>query len=494
MAYVINLTNGQQLTTVEDGTIDQSTTIKLVGKNYAGYGEIQNENFVHLMESFSSGNSPANPLSGQIWFDSSVKKLKFYDGTKFRTTGGAEVATTQPVGLTTGDFWWDSGNNQLYAQNEDGGFVLIGPQSIGETVSAMVTAQVRDTSQNNRTIIKGTVDDGVVFIVSNAEFTIDQTDPANVITGYDVIRQGVTLRNTTSGTNGVTASAHRFHGTATNAEALGGVLAANFVQNTPGQESSFGDIVRFSDAGFTVGAANDLKVYIDTAGAGNEGIIENTVGQKIRFKVKSSGFVTTEPFHISSDGLMPTATTTYDIGSSSIKFRNIYATSFNGLATNATNLQVGSNYRTGDVNPTNNTVAVRDSSGNLSANVFNGISTSARYADLAEVYTTDQDYPTGTAMCVGGEAETTAAKTSSHCIGVISAEPAYLMNSDCDGQAIGLKGRVPVRVKGVVAKGDPVYAWEDGVCSTIASTGLVGIALEASDDESEKLIECVLKV
>jgi len=494
MAYVINLTNGQQLTTVEDGTIDQSTTIKLVGKNYAGYGEIQNENFVHLMESFSSGNSPANPLSGQIWFDSSVKKLKFYDGTKFRTTGGAEVDTTQPVGLTTGDFWWDSGNNQLYAQNEDGGFVLIGPQSIGETVSAMVTAQVRDTSQNNRTIIKGTVDDGVVFIVSNAEFTIDQTDPANVITGYDVIRQGVTLRNTTSGTNGVTASAHRFHGTATNAEALGGVLAANFVQNTPGQESSFGDIVRFSDAGFTVGAANDLKVYIDTAGAGNEGIIENTVGQKIRFKVKSSGFVTTEPFHISSEGLMPTATTTYDIGSSSIKFRNIYATSFNGLATNATNLQVGSNYRTGDVNPTNNTVAVRDSSGNLSANVFNGISTSARYADLAEVYTTDQDYPTGTAMCVGGEAETTAAKTSSHCIGVISAEPAYLMNSDCDGQAIGLKGRVPVRVKGVVAKGDPVYAWEDGVCSTIASTGLVGIALEASDDESEKLIECVLKV
>ena len=494
MAYVINLTNGQQLTTVEDGTIDQSTTIKLVGKNYAGYGEIQNENFVHLMESFSSGNSPANPLSGQIWFDSSVKKLKFYDGTKFRTTGGAEVATTQPVGLTTGDFWWDSGNNQLYAQNEDGGFVLIGPQSIGETVSAMVTAQVRDTSQNNRTIIKGTVDDGVVFIVSNAEFTIDQTDPANVITGYDVIRQGVTLRNTTSGTNGVTSSAHRFHGTATNAEALGGVLAANFVQNTPGQESSFGDIVRFSDAGFTVGAANDLKVYIDTAGAGNEGIIENTVGQKIRFKVKSSGFVTTEPFHVSSDGLMPTATTTYDIGSSSIKFRNIYATSFNGLATNATNLQVGSNYRTGDVNPTNNTVAVRDSSGNLSANVFNGISTSARYADLAEVYTTDQDYPTGTAMCVGGEAETTAAKTSSHCIGVISAEPAYLMNSDCDGQAIGLKGRVPVRVKGVVAKGDPVYAWEDGVCSTIASTGLVGIALEASDDESEKLIECVLKV
>jgi hypothetical protein len=68
------------------------------------------------------------------------------------------------------------------------------------------------------------------------------------------------------------------------------------------------------------------------------------------------------------------------------------------------------------------------------------------------------------------------------------------MNSEAEGQAIGLKGRVPVRVKGIVAKGDPIYAWEDGVCSTIAATSLVGIALEASDDESEKLIECVLKV
>ena len=154
MAYVINLTNGSQLATVEDGTIDQSTSLKLVGKNYAGYGEIQNENFVHLLENFSSANQPASPLTGQIWFDSSGSKLKFYDGTKFRSTGGAEVSGTQPVGLTTGDFWWDSGNNQLYAQNAAGGFVLIGPQSIGATVSAMVTGQVRDSSQNNRTIIK----------------------------------------------------------------------------------------------------------------------------------------------------------------------------------------------------------------------------------------------------------------------------------------------------------------------------------------------------
>ena len=493
MAYVINLTNGGSLVTVEDGTIDQSTSLKLVGKNYAGYGEIQNENFIHLLENFSSANQPAGPLSGQIWFDNSLKKLKFYDGTKFRTTGGAEISTTQPVGLTTGDFWWDTSNNQLYAQNSDGGFVLIGPQSIGETVSAMVTAQVRDSNQVNRTIIKGTVDDGVVFIVSNAEFTIDTTDASNAITGFDIVRQGLTLRNTTSAASGVTSSAHRFHGTATNAEKLGGVAAADYAL---AGAANFSSVVRFADAGFTVGAANDLAVFIDETGSGNEGVIDNTVGQKIRFKVKSSGGVTTEPFHIQSGGLIPTTTATYDIGDSNYKWRNMYATSFNGLATQAIALQVGSNYRTGDVNPTNNTVAVRDSSGNISANVFNGVSTSARYADLAEKYTTAEEQPVGTAMevCTHGEHEAGPAKASSMCIGVISAEPAYLMNSEAEGQAIGLKGRVPVRVKGIVKKGEAVYAWEDGVSSTVQTTALVGIALEASDDESEKLIECVLKV
>ena len=68
------------------------------------------------------------------------------------------------------------------------------------------------------------------------------------------------------------------------------------------------------------------------------------------------------------------------------------------------------------------------------------------------------------------------------------------MNSAAEGQAIGLKGRVPVRVKGPVSKGQSVYAWEDGICTTIASTAFVGVALESSNDEGEKLVECVLKV
>ena len=81
MAYTINKFDGTLLSSVDDGTIDQSTSLRFVGKNYAGYGEIQNENFLHLLESFASSNSPARPISGQLWFDAGTNKLKFYDGT-----------------------------------------------------------------------------------------------------------------------------------------------------------------------------------------------------------------------------------------------------------------------------------------------------------------------------------------------------------------------------------------------------------------------------
>ena len=280
MAYIINKTNGTQIAVVEDGTIDQTTDLKLVGKNYAGYGEIQNENFVHLLENFASANQPAKAIAGQMWFDSGSSKLKFYDGTKFRTTGGAEVSTTQPSGLTTGDFWWDSGNSQLYA-NTGSGFVLIGPQSQGSSVTQMLTAIVRDNAQVNRTVMKGIINDETVFIVSAVEFTIDSTDSNNAITGFDVVRAGLTLKNTTNATNGVTSTAHRYWGTASNADRLGGNPASEYVRSVAGQPSVFNEIARFSDAGFTVGASNDLVVKIEMITRSPK----NDVGTIIKFKV-----------------------------------------------------------------------------------------------------------------------------------------------------------------------------------------------------------------
>tara|TARA_B100001287_G_scaffold170820_1_gene143739 strand:- start:6316 stop:7812 length:1497 start_codon:yes stop_codon:yes gene_type:complete len=498
MAYTINRYNNATLSTVEDGTLDQTTDLKLVGKNYAGYGEIQNENFVFLLENFSGANAPPKAISGQMWFDSGNSKLKFYDGTKWRTTGGAEVSASAPTGLKAGDFWWDTGNEQLYAYNGTD-FILIGPQDAGSGITQMQSKTVRDDGGTNRSIIAATVNDEVIFTISAIQFTIDSTDAENAITGFDVIRRGLTLKNTQNSADGVTTTAHRFHGTATNSEKLGGVDASNFVQTGL---ASFTTLTSFADIGIAIGDSSDLKIKIIND---NEASIANDVGKTIKLSAKPLSGTTENILRVQADatlavlpGLAGDGTTvqTVTLGSTTAAFNNVFATTFTGTATQANTIQVdGGSYRQASVSTTlPNTIPCRNASGNITANVFDGIATSSRFADLAEKYTTEEELLAGTAVAVGGEAEVRHAKASDICIGVVSTDPGMMMNSESEGQYIALKGRVPVRVRGVVEKGQPIYAWEDGVCSTVHTTAMVGIALESSDDESEKLIECVLKV
>ena len=499
MAYTIDRYSGVTLVVVEDGTVDQTTDIKLVGKNYAGYGEIQNENFLHLLENFSGAAQPPKAISGQVWYDATSSKLKFYDGSKFRTTGGAEVATTAPAGLATGDLWWDSANEQLYAYNGSG-YILIGPQGIGSTVSQMVTKSVRDNTNVNRIVIAATVNDEVIFIISSIAFTIDSTDPTNTITGFDNIKKGTTLRNTINATGGVTSTTDYYWGTASNSLKLAGYSASDFALAGSG---AFTSLTTFADVGIAIGDSNDMKIYIEND---NEGVIQNQIGTKIKFKVDDVSGNVKEPLTIDAAGMYPPTTNTFSLGTSTLKFADIHSTAFTGLASTASTLAVGANFRYGDIAATINTVAVRDASGNLVAHVFTGTATAAQYADLAEKYTTDKVYPFGTVVVVGGTAECKECDSKNTDmalgfiapapVGVISESPAFLMNKDADGQNVALKGRVPVRVTGPVNKGEIVYAGREGTaCATIENGALiVGVALESNATVSEKLVECILKV
>jgi hypothetical protein len=144
---------------------------------------------------------------------------------------------------------------------------------------------------------------------------------------------------------------------------------------------------------------------------------------------------------------------------------------------------------------TANTIALRDGSGNLTANVFNGTATSARYADLAEKYTTDNEYAVGTVIVValGGNSECTQSwGLNQRCVGVISNKPAYLMNSESSGQAVALKGRVPVRVVGAVRKGDTLISTPDGRAIVGEGSNVLAVSLETNLSDSEKLVECIV--
>lgn len=140
---------------------------------------------------------------------------------------------------------------------------------------------------------------------------------------------------------------------------------------------------------------------------------------------------------------------------------------------------------------TANTVAVRDSSGDITANLFKGTATAARYADLAEKYTTDKEYQVGTVVTISSDDEAECTATVSigqRAIGVISQNPAFLMNAESEGQAVALKGRVPIRVIGPIRKGQTLIAAEDG-CAISGDVNVIAIALSTNLDINEKLVE-----
>ena len=89
MAYTINLTDGSIFATVADGTINTSSSMTLVGKNYAGYGEFLDENFIHLLENGSNTTAPGAPLTGQLWWDKTNGVMKVYSGTTFKVISAA---------------------------------------------------------------------------------------------------------------------------------------------------------------------------------------------------------------------------------------------------------------------------------------------------------------------------------------------------------------------------------------------------------------------
>ena len=516
MAYIINRYNTTPLTVVEDGTIDQTTDLKLVGKNYAGYGEIQNENFVFLLENFASKNEPPKALMGQIWFDSGTFKLKFYDGFNWRTTGGSEVAETQPEGLTEGDFWWDSVNRQLYAYDGET-FVLIGPQGVGDDVTQFQSRTIRDTTNVNRPVIVSIVSNEILHIISSVDFTIHPDIIADY-PGFDAIHKGLTLKNTMNGNGGQTTTTHRWWGTATNSDRLGGYLASDFIRFA---DASFSSAVSFPDSGIIIGDDADLKLRVVN---GNQAIIGNEVGYDLFFQVKeSSTNNVVMPIRLTGDSLLPgydfttgiplgqlsfglpTTSKSVNIGSSTFKFNNMYATNFVGTATVATSVSL-STAPTGLATATNEAVAhsicARDASGDIRANLFVGKATSAYFADLAEMYVADEDYEPGTVVSIGGTAEITQSKTycDTKVAGVVSTNPAYLMNKDCKGIAVALKGRVPCKVVGKVKKGNflvtshvpgVAVAVEEMVAVPHASC-IIGKSLHDSNEEEIKLIEIMV--
>lgn len=150
---------------------------------------------------------------------------------------------------------------------------------------------------------------------------------------------------------------------------------------------------------------------------------------------------------------------------------------------------------------TANAVVARDTNGSFSANVVSAVATSAQYADLAEKYAADADYEPGTVVVFGGDAEITVTdhRNSAKVAGVISTDPAYMMNSEADGLYVALRGRVPCKVIGKVQKGDvlitgttPGYAEVSDQPHFVGAACIVGKAVEDKNSDGPGVVEIVV--
>ncbi len=130
MSYTINLTNGSQLGTVSDGSLTNNWAgLYLIGKGYKGFGTAFNDNLIRLAENFSNSTPPANPLVGQLWWDSANSILKVFDETSvFKPLSISSTGATPPANASEGDQWFNTIDQQLYVYTGIS-WLLIGPVS-----------------------------------------------------------------------------------------------------------------------------------------------------------------------------------------------------------------------------------------------------------------------------------------------------------------------------------------------------------------------------
>ena len=159
MAYTINKTNGTVVATVEDGTINNDTTISLVGQNYQGYGEAIGENFIALLENSANSSAPSNPITGELWYDSTNNALKVYDGSYFQYINAVRPSATTPTqSLRTGVLWYDTSNSLLKLYNGSS-FVTVGPITVLDEDNMASDSATAVPSQQS---VKAYVDDVVI--------------------------------------------------------------------------------------------------------------------------------------------------------------------------------------------------------------------------------------------------------------------------------------------------------------------------------------------
>ncbi|NDB56955.1 hypothetical protein EB001_00655 [bacterium] len=527
--------------TVNDSTANtNAVSLTLLGKSLPNYGTYFNQNFVWLMENFSSdsANPPPYAVQGQLWWDSTYKFMNVYDGSAWKTIYGNlatlnvngavnsssitstsiaanaitanSLVTTWNVGIGGTPANYGAGYTDLWIDGTsvsqidlarsgvlkasfvaNSGGVYFGTTGIAAASLNIMTATGAYLTQNQFTFNTS----GDLISTNGGEFIGYHTGPIGANTPNTVVATSVTTSsggqhigyltgalgantpNTVVATSVTTSSGGQHIGYHTGAL---GANTPNTVVATSVTTSSGGQITGYHTGAIGANTANTgvFTTVTTTSGGQHIGYLTGAIGAN----TANTGAFTTIT---STSNITPTGNNTANLGAVSTLYANVHGTNYyvaNSIIpiSNVT-VDIGTPQATFDA---------------VYATSFFGTSTTAKYADLAEKYLPDSNYEIGTVMMVGGSAEVTQHDGRKvRAIGVISEYPAYKMN---DGQVggvyVALKGRVPVKVIGPVEKGQALIGTAHGlaVAQTDDSHWMFGIALENHNSMTIKLIEAVI--
>jgi microcystin-dependent protein len=243
---------------VDDQTLNQSSTsITFVGKNYPEFSVPIGKNFLHLLENFASNTAPANPITGQLWYDTDSEtvppspQLLVYDGTNWTEAGATKKGSAQPAAENSiaGDLWSDTANQQLYLFNGSN-WILVGPQYNLGSDSGIRSEEIIDRDTDGiKTVLTCFINGIRVAVISKDDFY-----PKSAIAGFERIRQGVNISTADFDTDGLILN--KFWGTSEKSDALivgnNVVPAANFLRSDIVSTTNFGINIR-NTAGLKIG-------------------------------------------------------------------------------------------------------------------------------------------------------------------------------------------------------------------------------------------------
>jgi hypothetical protein len=256
MSYTITLTDGAIFAVIADGTINTDSSMTLVGKNWAGYGQFLDDNFIRLLENGANTTAPGAPLTGQLWWNSTAGTMQVYNGTTFKTLGGAVAASSAPTSNVAGDLWYDTVNQQLNVYTGTT-FIVVGPAfTPGTGTTGAIVATIVDNTATSHFVIELYANNSIVGIISK-----DQTfTPGSSVTGgwgVQAVNPGLTMAT------GIANNA--VWGNSTNSLALNGLTSNSFLRADANTSAS--GTITVNTSGYATGIINGAGNAIGNIGS-----------------------------------------------------------------------------------------------------------------------------------------------------------------------------------------------------------------------------------